>query len=186
MISPQSIQFSNGVLVGTYPMKITIIAGIIGFIIIQYSFSINKRYMKIKDLLCDIEVIIKGKSVKIKGYIDSGNTLKDPLTNKPVIIVEQSKLEEIIGKDFFEGGDENFKIRFIPFKSIGKQNGMLTGIQPDLIYINHNEDIIKTKNVIIGIYDKKISKNYSALIGLELLEGGKSNENNRYYKQSVQ
>ncbi len=63
---------------------------------------------------------------------------------------------------------------------------MLTGIQPDLIYINHNEDIIKTKNVIIGIYDKKISKNYSALIGLELLEGGKSNENNRYYKQSVQ
>lgn len=186
MISPQSIQFSNGVLVGTYPMKITIIAGIIGFIIIQYSFSINKRYMKIKDLLCDIEVIIKGKSVKIKGYIDSGNTLKDPLTNKPVIIVEQNKLEEIIGKDFFKGGDENFKIRFIPFKSIGKQNGMLTGIQPDLIYINHNEDIIKTKNVIIGIYDKKISKNYSALIGLELLEGGKSNENNRYYKQSVQ
>ena len=62
---------------------------------------------------------------------------------------------------------------------------MLTGIQPDLIYINHNEDIIKTKNVIIGIYDKKISKNYSALIGLELLEGGNSNENNRYYKQSV-
>ena len=122
----------------------------------------------------------------MKGYIDSGNTLKDPLTNKPVIIVEQSKLEEIIGKDFFKGGDENFKIRFIPFKSIGKQNGMLTGIQPDLIYINHNEDIIKTKNVIIGIYDKKISKHYSALIGLELLEGGKSNENNRYYKQSVQ
>ena len=63
---------------------------------------------------------------------------------------------------------------------------MLIGIQPDLIYIYHNEDIIKTKNAIIGIYDKKISKNYSALIGLELLEGGKRNENNRYYKQSIQ
>ncbi len=185
MISPQNIHFQNGVLVGTYPMKVTLISGIVGFLIIQYSFSLNKRQMKIKDLLCDLEIAINNQKVKMKGYIDSGNTLKDPLSKKPVIIVEKNIIEKIVDVEKLMGGDENLKIRLIPFKSIGKQNGMLIGIKPQYIKIKYNENQVKTNNVIVGIYDKKISKNYSALIGLELLEGGKERENTRKIKQSV-
>ncbi len=185
MISPQRVSFVNGVLVGTYPMKVTLIAGLVGFVIIQYSFSLNKRQMKIKDLLCDLEIVVNNKKVKIKGYIDSGNTLKDPLSNKPVIIVEKEVMEQIIEVDKLIGGDDNLKIRLIPFKSIGKQNGMLIGIRPEYVKIKYNENQIITKKVIIGIYDKKISKNYSALIGLEILEGGKVYENIRNVKQNV-
>ena len=185
MISPQRVSFVNGVLVGTYPMKVTLIAGLVGFLIIQCTFSLNKRQMKIKDLLCDLEVSINNKKVKMKGYIDSGNTLKDPLSKKPVIIVEKEVMEQIIEVDKLMGGDENLKIRLIPFKSIGKQNGMLIGIRPEYVKIKYNENQIITKKVIIGIYDKKISKNYSALIGLEILEGGKEYENNRNVKQNV-
>ena len=185
LISPQSVSFQNGVLVGTYPMKVTLVSGIIGFLIIQCSFSLNKRQMKIKDMLCDLEIVVKGEKVKLKGYIDSGNTLKDPLSNKPVIIVEKAIMEKIIDTDNLLGGDEKLKLRLIPFKSIGKQNGMLVGIRPEYVVIKYNENIVKTKNVIIGIYDKKISKSYSALIGLEILEGGKEHENSRNVKQSV-
>ena len=185
MISPKNVSFKNGVLVGTYPMKVTLLAGIIGFLIIQYSFSVNKRQMKLKDLLCDLEIFINNQNIKMKGYIDSGNTLKDPLSKKPVIIVEKNMMSNVIDINNLIGGDENLKIRLIPFKSIGKQNGMLIGIKPEYIKIKYNDSKIKTKDVIVGIYDKKISKNYSALIGLELLEGGKKNENNRNLKQSV-
>ena len=185
LISPQNVSFQNGVLVGTYPMKVTLFAGLIGFIIIQYSFSLNKRQMKIKDLLCDVKIVVDGKEVKLKGYIDSGNTLKDPLSKKPVIIVEKSIMENIIDTDNLLGGDERLKLRLIPFKSIGKQNGMLIGIKPEYVIINYNENKVKTRNVIVGIYDKKISKSYSALIGLEILEGGKEHENSRNVKQSV-
>ena len=185
MISPKNVFFKNGVLVGTYPMKITLLAGVVGFLIIQYSFSVNKRQMKIRDLLCDLEIYLNSQKVKIKGYIDSGNTLKDPLSMKPVIIVEKNAIKEIIDIDNLNGGDEKLKIRLIPFKSIGKQNGMLMGVKPEYIRIKYNDEYVKTSNVIIGIYDKKISKNYSALIGLELLEGGKKNEDTRNIKQSV-
>lgn len=176
MISPQNIIFENGVLVGTYPMKVTLIAGVVGFLIIQYSFSQNKRQMKMKDLLCDLEIFVNNQKVKMKAYIDSGNTLKDPLTKKPVIIVEKGIMEKIIDIDNLIGGDEKLKIRLIPFKSIGKQNGMLIGIRPEYVKIKYNENQVITKKVIVGIYDKKISKNYSALIGLEILEGGREHE----------
>lgn len=185
MISPQNILFENGVLVGTYPMKVTLIAGVVGFLIIQFSFSQNKRQMKMKDLLCDLEIFVNDQKVKMKAYIDSGNTLKDPLTKKPVIIVEKSVMEKIIDIDNLIGGDEKIKFRLIPFKSIGKQNGMLIGIRPEYVKIKYNENEVITKKVIIGIYDKKISKNYSALIGLEILEGGKKDEIVRNAKQSI-
>ena len=185
MISPKRVSFQNGVLVGTYPMKITLIAGLVGFFIIQYSFSLNKRQMKIKDLLCELEIVVNNKKVKMKGYIDSGNTLKDPISKKPVIIVEKEVMQEIVDVNKLIGGDENLKIRLIPFKSIGKQNGMLIGIRPEYVKIKYNENQIITKKVIIGIYDKKISKNYSALIGLEILEGGREYENIRNVKQNV-
>ena len=185
MISPKRVSFQHGVLVGTYPMKITLIAGLVGFFIIQYSFSLNKRQMKIKDLLCELEIVVNNKKVKMKGYIDSGNTLKDPISKKPVIIVEKEVMQEIVDVNKLIGGDENLKIRLIPFKSIGKQNGMLIGIRPEYVKIKYNENQIITKKVIIGIYDKKISKNYSALIGLEILEGGREYENIRNVKQNV-
>jgi len=195
MISPQNILIKDGVFIGTYPMKITLIAGIIGFTLVQISFALNKRQIKQKDLICDLEIGINKKSITIKAYMDSGNVLKDPLTEDPVVIVEKSKMEKIVhldrleiygeGCSNYERGDDKLKIRLIPFKSIGSQNGMLIGIKPEYIKINYNEKIIEKRSVIIALYDKKISRDYQALVGLEILEGGDKNEHIRNVKQGV-
>jgi stage II sporulation protein GA (sporulation sigma-E factor processing peptidase) len=126
-ISPKNVTFKDGVLVGMYPIKVTILAGAIGFILIQLSFSINKRQLNRKDLICNAEIVIGDNNIKLKAYIDSGNTLIDPLTNAPVVIVEKSKLAQKIDVESIAKMDMNnkYKIRLIPFKSIGKQNGML-------------------------------------------------------------
>ena len=48
---------------------------------------------------------------------------------------------------------------------------MLIGIQAKFVrVVQKNENEVILENVILGLYDKKINKNYSALIGLELLE----------------
>lgn len=191
IVDPTGIVFKNGVLVGTYPMKITIIAGIVGFIIIQIAFRINKKQLKKQDMFAKLEICINKRKVVLKAYIDSGNMLKEPITKVPVIIVEKSKIESLLDIDFKEiwGGDvkniNKFKFRIIPYNSIGKQNGMLIGIKPDFIKITFEDTETYEDNVMIGIYDKKINKEYSALIGLELLEGEKDNENARVIEQNV-
>lgn len=191
MISPENIIFKEGVLVGTYPMKITIIAGLIGFFIIQISFQINKRQLKKKDMICNLEICIKRQKTKVKAYLDSGNTLKDPITKKPVIIVEKSKLKELCNIDLEKiiGGDEEnkekLKFKIIPFNSIGKQNGILIGVKPDFVKIEYEDKEEYIYDTVIGLYDKRIGKEYHALIGLELLEGEKQNESLRNIKQNV-
>ena len=50
-INANKIQSSNGVLAGTYPMKIAILGGILGFFIINISFRIIKNKLTKKDMI---------------------------------------------------------------------------------------------------------------------------------------
>jgi len=184
-INPNLIKNINGVFVGSYPIKIAILGGILGFFIINISFKIIKNKLTKKDMLYDVDIYYKEEKSSIKVILDTGNLLTDPITNIPVLIVEDKKLTNIIPQNILdninniilgntlEEINEDIKIRcsIIPFSSIGKKNGIIIGFRPDYIkiYTDTGEEI--RKKVIIGIYNNKITKNglYSGLIGLNLL-----------------
>lgn len=192
-ISPQKILMENGVLIGTYPIKIVLAGGIVGFIIITTAFKNIKGRLSKKDMICDIKININSKTVYTRAIIDTGNFLKEPITKIPVAVVEKNVLKGIMpekilnnlsniieGKEI-ELGEYLSKVRLIPFMSLGKENGMLIGVKADGITISTQEETIYIKNIIIGIYDGILSKSgkYKALIGLDLLEnkgGDKENE----------
>ena len=79
-INPEKVIMNNGVLVGIYPIKVTLIAGIIAFISIQIVFKITKDKISAKDMLCNIFVYYENKKIKLRTFIDSGNMLLDPLS----------------------------------------------------------------------------------------------------------
>ena len=87
-----------------------------------------------------------------------------------------NNLENILGGDFENISEEVknkyiSKLKVIPFSSLGKQNGMLIGIKPEELTVINDENENKINNVIIGIYNKSLTKRgeYRALIGIELL-----------------
>lgn len=131
---------------------------------------------------------INNKKIETMTMVDTGNMLKEPITNMPVVVVEHvllyecipeeilNNLENIIGGDFSNISEKTkseyiSKLKLIPFSSLGKQNGMLIGIKPDYIKIKTEEKENKIENVIIGIYNKSLTKKgeYQALIGMELI-----------------
>ena len=195
-IKPENVIINNGVFVGTYPIKVTLIAGTLAFIITQIAFKINRSKLNSKNTFFNIEIFYEDKILKVKALLDSGNMLKDPISELPVVIVEKEKIEEIIPKDFLNyienilGGDTKreykdnniqeylSKVRMVPFMSIGQENGMFTGIRLDKIRINTEDINVEKNNAIVGIYDKKLTKDnkYNALIGLNLLEGEDEDE----------
>ena len=184
-INPNLIQSVNGILLGTYPIKIAILGGILGFFIINISFKIIKNKLTKKDMIYEVEIFYNEKSSNIKVILDTGNLLIEPITKIPVLIVEAEKLKGIVPEDLidnienviynnsFEDIDEEIKTRcsIIPFSSIGKSNGIIIGFRPDYIkiYTEDGEEI--RKKVVVGIYNNKIARNglYSGLIGLNLL-----------------
>lgn len=194
-VKPQEILMRNGLYIGTYPLKIALLGGIVGFTITVIAFKVVKNRISKKDMFCKIYIEIEKKGIETKAMIDTGNMLKDPITGMSVVVVEKEILQEIIPKEMIEhlekwiGGenvDEEFrkenieyisKIRVIPFSSLGKQNGMLIGLKADKVIVEKEEEE-EVRNIIVGIYDKPFSKkgNYHALIGLDIWEGSKKDE----------
>lgn len=182
-VRPQDILVQKGVLIGTYPIKMILIGGILGFIIITISFKNIKGKLTKKDMYCKVFVESEGNKVEVDGIIDTGNFLKDPITKMPVIVVERGKLNEVIPKKILDNignivngkdvdlGEYSSKIRVIPFKSLGKDNGLLLGIRVNKVQIEYQDIMHVIENVIIGIYNGILSKNgkYFSLVGLDII-----------------
>ena len=188
VVKPQDILMKNGLFLGTYPLKTVLLAAMVAFIIIIAAFAIVKTKFSKKDMFCDVEVELNNKKIKTRAMIDTGNLLKEPITNTPVIVLEHTLLYECVPKEILDNlesilGGELVKIpeeirneyisrlKLIPFASLGKQNGMLVGIKADSLKIIQDEQEKESKNVIVGIYNKSLTKRgeYRALIGIDLV-----------------
>lgn len=139
LINPANIVFENGLLIGTYPVKVTILGGILGFIVIAIVSYVIRDRLKTKSMLCDLEIFYKGKYQKLKTMIDTGNLLKEPISQTDVIIVEKNSLRGIISDDILDNLNNiiqgkwldskediySYKFKVIPFSSLGNDNGLL-------------------------------------------------------------
>lgn len=188
IIKPQDILMKNGLFLGTYPLKTVVLAAIVAFVIILITFKIVKSKFSKNDIYKDINIFINGKEVRLKAILDTGNMLKEPITGKPVIVVEHTSLYNILPSEILDnlekilGGDfknvpEDIKnkyitkLKFIPFSSLGKQNGMLLGMTPEFVEIIGDESEKKIKDVVIGIYNKSLTKDgkYRAIMGIDII-----------------
>lgn len=186
-INPRNIIIKSNHLVGAYPLKVAVISGIVGLLVFFVISKILKNSLSKKSILCEIEIFYNGNIQKMKTMIDTGNLLKDPISKKDVVIVEKDSLKSIISKDILDNiqsilqgkwlESENlhsYKFKLIPFSSLGNDNGLLIGFKPDYIKIYSEEECTRN-DVLIGIYDGKLSKNnlYTSLIGLDILSNRK-------------
>ncbi len=187
----------NGIPIINFPILMSGIGLIIGITLIVFTIKNFKTKISKKDIFYDINIFIYGKSIKVRALLDTGNMLKDPLTNRPVIIVTKRSLSKIVPEPILDninliiGGDRlgqiinkevSKRIKVIPFKSLGNEHGILIGIKSDKIIVDNCE----IKDVIIGIYEKEFSrtKKYDALIGIDLLDEEECNyELNRKIKE---
>lgn len=182
-ISPNNLVIEDNHFVGTYPIKVTVLAGGLGFVIITIVASVIKSNLNKKAMICDLEIFYNGKYKKVRTMLDTGNLLKEPISKSDVVIVEKEALDGMIANDILKNikcilkgnwiEDDNvhsYKFMLIPFSSLGNDNGLLIGFKPDYIKIYGEEEYVR-KNVLIGIYDGKLSKtnSYSSLIGLDIL-----------------
>lgn len=124
---------------------------------------------------------------RAKGFLDTGNGLKDPLSQRPVLVAEYEVLKDCLPNDFCAAFEkyqnenellENLgqsswahRLRLIPFSSIGKKNGLLIGIRSDEVCLQSGQRSIACKNMVVGIYREKLSQSgaYQLLIPSDVL-----------------
>lgn len=182
---------SNGIsFIRSFPVKILALAVAAAYFIVKYCWDYIQHRIKRERLIVRVNILFDKRQLSIDALVDTGNSLKDPITNVPVMIADYSMISELLPEDvkqIFERSSENdlnviaeimseskwaARFRIIPFKSLGRENGMLVGFRPDGITIMDRDKKIQMNNIIIAIYRKELSKDgeYSALIHPEMLK----------------
>lgn len=111
----------------------------------------------LKTLIYTVDIITRNKESTITAFLDTGNELREPATNLPVIIIERSYIN-----NFYINDKEKL---YIPYKVVNGQVGRLEGFKPEYVVI-HSEGEAKKREVIIAFSDNKLSEynEYHALL----------------------
>jgi stage II sporulation protein GA (sporulation sigma-E factor processing peptidase) len=116
-----------------------------------------KERKEIIQLIYFVDIFINKNKKSVRAFLDTGNELREPATNLPVLIVDS---------DVFEGIDFiNSEMLYIPYKVVDGTVGRLEGFIPDYITINVGGEILK-RNVVVACCKNTLSdfKDYQALL----------------------
>lgn len=146
------------------------------YLLIRLYIFISRRNRPTKAFV-SLKFTYSGASANVKGFIDTGNSLRDSISGAPVIVISKALAESLLGKqtvtsaisfDFDTVKLSGF--RLIPFSAVGK-SGVLTAFKPEEVFIDGQK---YSDNVYIAISPTPLCFDAQALVGPDLIcdEGG--------------
>ncbi|MFI3201655.1 MAG: sigma-E processing peptidase SpoIIGA [Eubacteriales bacterium] len=106
------------------------------------------------------------KNLEVVGLMDTGNSLIDPISKKPVCMIDGNLIE---GREV-NGVIKGFCV--IPFHSVGKKHGVLEGFEVDEVTILYNGVSVVHKDVLVAVAPNDITSNgaYQMILHPQLLK----------------
>ena len=187
MVNKGKFSVFNGIIIGKFGLELIILSGILAFLLIVIFLKKRKEHV-----FKNIVIVFNKREIEIRVLLDTGNLLKEPYKNRPVVIVNRSAVEELLIEvlrseksckkenninndiDLILEGKKEVPIGtfLIPYRSIGNSRGFLLGIVPDYLIVK--ESGRKYENIVIGICSDCLSESgeYEGIFGLESLDEG--------------
>lgn len=186
-LTNKNVGVNNGVLVlNRLSSKYLILGIIIGIIMVKVAFDFVDRYYDIKSKTVDLGIVNNDINKRLRALIDTGNSLKDPITGNPVVVVDMEYILDLIPseimdivknkKDLSYITDSEIvkRLRIIPYSALGVENGILMGYKVDFIYVYNKKNVGVIQNPILALYDKHLSSrgDYQAIAYPEIIKWG--------------
>ena len=105
-----------------------------------------------KDTVLRIDVKYMGKEIRLFGMVDTGNLLSDPISAKPIIVVDSKRLTSVLTSSCIDSAirgdintifaeDPSHRVRIIPISTAGGR-AMMCAFVPDkvMLTIENNEN----------------------------------------------
>ena len=89
---------------------------------------------------CSFWLCLDGGTAPIRALVDTGNTLKDPITNEPVLVTNCTVLQDLLPEeglsreDFSDPAALSVRLaayhpRLIPYRAVGVESGLLVALR---------------------------------------------------------
>jgi stage II sporulation protein GA (sporulation sigma-E factor processing peptidase) len=182
---PHAIYFIDG-FARAISWQIALAGMALSYIAIKIALKMAERFTLKKQMLCTVQISIGECDCSFDALVDTGHSLKEPISQSPVIIAEFEQVKPLLPEclkilfcEKLESDltvllsirEEDFynRIRMIPFTSLGRNNGMLIGFRPDSVTVEGAQNA--APDVVIGIYNDTLCRDgrYRGLLSPELV-----------------
>ncbi|MBU9720433.1 MULTISPECIES: sigma-E processing peptidase SpoIIGA [Bacillaceae] len=161
---------------------------VIGFPIIYY-YS-RQRFESIEtekiryDQIYPVRIKVAGIELFLKGFVDSGNRLEDPLTRRSVMIIDMTDVgnqfpdsivnltkKSLVADEQIPDGFEG-KMTMVPFRTVGEKQRYLWAIKPDEVVVYENELPHICSHVLVGLSYTALSdrNDYNCLLNPKMMQ----------------
>ncbi len=186
-LHPKNILYYNGIVY--FDMSISYLVGcvlcIYGVFLLG-DFLLTKH--SLKDCKCLVEITYNNACVTFPAIVDTGNSLRDGLSGRPVIVAELSAVAPVFERGemlFFKNQDYSNipkilakKFRLVPCSAVTGES-LLPSFIPDFVKITTARGVYKTDFCTIGVVNKPLSSGeYKGLINNSIFENGKEEKAN--------
>ena len=170
--------------------KLPLICIMVSYLLIKLVLHAAERLTVKRQTLCPVKVYLGTEGVVFDALMDTGHSLREPISQMPVIIAEFESVKPFLPDAlkilFYEKREDNLpafihtqdennpfyhRLRVIPFTSLGQMNGLLIGFKPDRVEVNVSQQETSRTDVVIGIYNCSLTRDgrYHGLLSPEVV-----------------
>ena len=133
-------------------LLIVLVTGYLSYCILFKLIAVMRR--KKENCLRTVEIYVPElqQKVRMQAFLDTGNHLTDPVSGAPVSLISERMAMQM--KSVFKPE----KYHAIPFRSVGKDRGVLNAYELPELIIEGQEQSIRKEHVIVAICNTGISE----------------------------
>ena len=179
------IQVSQGVfLIRDFPLKIIVFSAIFVILLYRWLWPLLQLRINRGKLVYKVEICFEKEILLLDAFLDTGNDLADPVSGRPVMVVEFDSMKAILPPEIQEIFllDKEQQLDFVsrvmekstwisrfsivPYRTLGTSADWFPAFRPDGIRIYTEGAWMEARQSLIGIRNRKLSKSeeYSALL----------------------
>jgi len=145
-VGGKALSMRHGILTTDMDLKTVLLAAVLCYCFLTVLFRRSGQHGKAE--LEPAVVSLGGESVLLTALHDTGNTLADPATGRPVLVVEGERLKKLFPENLLKmltdpaGAMERFaeepwgrRLRLLPYRAVGIDCGFLLAVRCDKVSV---------------------------------------------------
>ena len=168
------LTLENGVLYTGFDVRLLLVTAICCYAVLSLAFGRAARHGGKRRDLCSARLMLGEKTLDLTVLIDTGNTLTDPMNNRPVMVAEARALGALLPEGIdpadpvgslerLEDDALRRRLRLLPYRAVGVEYGMLLAVRMDRVVLGKRE----LEGLFVALSPTPVSDGggYQALIG---------------------
>lgn len=184
-VSPKSMLYSTGIVYFNIDTMSLVILTLICYAVMRLIHMLIE-FKTPRNTIYDMEILVSETKFLCRAFLDTGNSLKEPFSSLPVIIVNQNISDYANTKKLIAAfADGGYPERIVTASTVNSVN-VLHAYKPDKIHIKGIKTEFETSLVYIALTQTKIKNgDFDALLNPSIFEN-QTNEAGEYYAEKIE